>query len=62
MRRCGMCELIVTGCNDWKTMASEEIVRMKRKCNRAAGKDIYPEIKEIIQEERARTVDVCRDW
>ncbi len=43
-------------------MASEEIIRMKRECNRAARKSIYPEIIEIVQEESARTVDVCRDW
>lgn len=62
MRRCGMCELIVT-CNDWKVIGSEDIVRMKKECNRAAGKDIYKNLQEISNiQESARAVDVCRDW
>jgi hypothetical protein len=36
-----MCELIVTGCNDWKSVPSEEVARMKSECNRAANKAIY---------------------
>lgn len=49
MRRCGICELIVT-CNDWKNMGREDVIKMKKECNRAANKDIYKNLENIFHD------------
>ena len=64
IRKCEMCELIVT-CNDWKTLRREDVAKMKKECNKAANKDIYKNLENIVHdsiEDQARIVDVCRDW
>lgn len=44
-----MCELIVT-CNDWKTMRKEDVEKKKIECNKAANKDIYKNLENIVYE------------
>ncbi len=64
VRKCEMCELIVT-CADWKNMRREDVRGMKRECNKAANKDIYKNLDNIVHEsieDQSKIVDVCRDW
>ena len=59
-----MCELIVTS-NDWKVLSREDVIKMKKESNRAANKDIYKNLENIVHDpidEKSRMVDVCRDW
>lgn len=49
-----MCELIVTGCNDWKTMASEEIVRIREIATKLRSERKYTRILKILFKKNVR--------